>query len=164
MSQENVEIVRELIDRSNAGDVPGMLELVSPEIVGFPATDQPESGILRGPAEFATYLQSWHDAWGERTVAPREFIDRGDWVIVTLKLVVRGRASGIPVTADDAHLWRFRGGRAIEYRECGTKEKALEAAGLSEQAMSQVNVDLVWRHTGNVDIAETHRPVTAGGR
>jgi hypothetical protein len=44
MPQENVEVVRELIDRSNAGDVSGMLELMSPEIVGFPATDLPESG------------------------------------------------------------------------------------------------------------------------
>jgi ketosteroid isomerase-like protein len=132
MSQENVEIVRKLIDRSNAGDVPGMLELVSPEMVGFPAADLPESGIVRGPAEFATYLQTWHEAWGERTVEPREFIDQGDWVIVTLRFVARGRASGIPVTTDEAHLWRFRDGRALEYRECGTKEKALEVAGLSE--------------------------------
>jgi ketosteroid isomerase-like protein len=76
--------------------------------------------------------QSWHEAWGERTVEAREFIDRGDCVIVTLRLVARGRASGIPVTTDEAHLWRFRDGRAIEYRECGTKAKALEAAGLSE--------------------------------
>ena len=132
MSQANVELVRELINRSNAGDVPGMLELMSPDIVGFPAADLPESGIVRGPAEFATYLQTWHEAWRERTVEPREFIDGGDFVIVTLRLVARGRASGIPVTVDEAHLWRFRDGKAIEYRECGTKAKALEAAGLKE--------------------------------
>ena len=132
MSQENVEIVRQLIDRSNADDVPGMMELVSPEIAGFPATDQPESEILRGAAEFASYLQGWHEAWGERTVEAREFLDGGDWVIVMLRLAARGRASGIPVTADEAHLWRFRDGKAIEYRECGTKEKALEAAGRRE--------------------------------
>jgi uncharacterized protein len=132
MTQENVEIVRELINRSNAGDVAGMLELMSPDIVGFPAADLPESGIVRGPAEFAAYLRTWHEAWRERTVEPREFIDRGDFVIVTLRLVARGRASGIPVTVDEAHLWRFRNGRAIEYRECGTKARGLEAAGLSE--------------------------------
>jgi ketosteroid isomerase-like protein len=132
MSQENVEVVRQLIDRSNAGDVPGMLKLVSPDLVGFPGQDQPESGVLRGPAEFANYLQRWHDAWVERVIEPREFIAGGDYVIVTLRLVARGRASGVPITVDEAHLWRFRDGKAIEYRECGTKEKALEAAGLEE--------------------------------
>jgi ketosteroid isomerase-like protein len=109
-----------------------MLELMSPEIVGFPAADQPESEILRGPTEFGSDLHAWHEAWGERTVEAREFIDRGDYVIVMLRLVAQGRASGIRVNADDAHLWPFRDGKAVEYRECGTREKALEAAGLRE--------------------------------
>ena len=125
-------MVRQLINHWNADDLAGMLELLSPEMVGFPAKDQPESRILRGRDAFARYFESWHEAWGERTVEVRELVEAGDYVIAVLRLVAQGRASGFPITAHDVHLWRFRDGKAVEYRECGTKERAFEAVGLSE--------------------------------
>jgi ketosteroid isomerase-like protein len=122
MSQENVEMVRQLINRWNADDLAGMLELLSPEMVGFPAKDQPESSVLRGRAAFAHYFESWHEAWGERTVEVRELVEAGDYVIAVLRLVAQGRASGFPISAHDVHLWRFRDGKAVEYRECGPRK------------------------------------------
>ena len=70
-------MVRQLINRWNADDLAGMLELLSPEMVGFPAKDQPESRVLRGRDAFARYFESWHEAWGERTVEVRELVEAG---------------------------------------------------------------------------------------
>jgi hypothetical protein len=44
----------------------------------------------------------------------------------------RGRISQADVSGDEVWLMRFKEGRCVEYRECGTKERALEAAGLRE--------------------------------
>jgi hypothetical protein len=34
------------------------------------------------------------------------------------------------ISAEDAWLYRFRNDEIVEYRECGSEERALEAAGL----------------------------------
>jgi ketosteroid isomerase-like protein len=61
-----------------------------------------------------------------------EFIDLDDYVVVVGRVRGQGRTSGVEVGDDEAWLWRFRDGHAVEYRKCGTKQRALEAAGLSE--------------------------------
>jgi ketosteroid isomerase-like protein len=132
VSRENVEIVRRLVDRANANDVSGMLEFVAPEIVCVPAADQPEAQALRGRDEFGRYLEGWRDAWGEHATEVDEIVDGGEYVVVTGRLVGRGRASGVEVAGDETWLWRFRDGKAIEYRECGTKARALAVARLEE--------------------------------
>jgi ketosteroid isomerase-like protein len=148
MSRENVEIVRRLIERANAHDVSGMLDLMSPDIVCFPAGDQPEARVLRGHDEFKQYLEGWRDAWGEHVTEVDELMDGGEYVVVSGRLVGRGRTSGIEVAAEETWLWRFRDGKAIEYRECRTKANALEAAGLREKATSEENIDVVRRMLG----------------
>jgi hypothetical protein len=43
-----------------------------------------------------------------------------------------GRSSRVIVESGDAWLYRFKNGMITESRECGSREKALEAAGIRE--------------------------------
>jgi ketosteroid isomerase-like protein len=52
MSQENVEVARRLHELLNRGDLEGMAALLAPDIVCFPASDQPESKPFRGRDAF----------------------------------------------------------------------------------------------------------------
>jgi ketosteroid isomerase-like protein len=63
-------------------------------------------------------------------IEPGEYLDLGECVVVVGRVNARGRGSGVETADTHAWLIRFRDGKAIEYRECGTKERALEAAGL----------------------------------
>jgi len=132
MSEENVEVVRQMIALNNARDFDGVLDFMAVDIECFPADDQPESESFRGREAFAAYYKEWLETFDEYVIEPSEYLDRGEYVILVGRVVGRGRLSQAQVSDEDAWLYRFRRGKVVEYRECGTKARALEAAGLSE--------------------------------
>jgi ketosteroid isomerase-like protein len=130
MSGENVEVARRWMDLVNRGDVEGLARLVAPDIACFPASDQPESAPFRGRDAFIDYANGWLEAFDQYVIEPSEYVELDECVVVVGRVTARGRGSGAETA--DTHAWLicFRGGKATEYRECGTKEVALEAAGL----------------------------------
>jgi ketosteroid isomerase-like protein len=130
VSQENVEIARRWTQLANSADVAGVLRLMAPDIQCFPAEDQPESSRgFRGREAFARYIEPWLEAFDDYRIEVSEYIDLGEYVVIVARINARGRESGAETSDDEVWLMRFRDGKAIEYRECRTKEKALEAAG-----------------------------------
>jgi ketosteroid isomerase-like protein len=133
MSQENVEIAKRWTQLANSGDIAGVLGLMAPDIQCFPAEDQPESSRgFRGREAFARYVEPWRDAFDDYRIEVSEYIDLGEYVVIVARLNARGRLSGVETSDDEVWLMRFRDSKAIEYRECRTKEQALQAAGLRE--------------------------------
>jgi ketosteroid isomerase-like protein len=132
MSQENVEIVRRLAERINAGDIDGMLRFISSEIEYRTRENEPDAGVFRGQEEFAKFADSWLGAFDEYEVEIYEYIDAGEYVVVPGRARGRGRTSGIVVDAEETWVWRIRGGKAVECREYANKAEALETLGLSE--------------------------------
>jgi ketosteroid isomerase-like protein len=43
-----------------------------------------------------------------------------------------GQTGGVPVDALVAHVWTVRGGEVVRFETFGSREEALEAAGLRE--------------------------------
>jgi ketosteroid isomerase-like protein len=132
VSQENVEIVRRMFEHFRRGDVGRTAESMSDDVLCVTAPDQPDAQVFSGRAEFVAYGQSWLEVFDEYEVETIEFFDKGDYVVVVGHIRARGRSSGAEIESDDAWLYRLRDGKVIEYRECGTREQALEAAGLRE--------------------------------
>jgi ketosteroid isomerase-like protein len=132
MSQENVEIVRRMVEFANLRDVEGITALMSPDIECFPAAEQPEAEGFCGREAFTEYVNEWLLAFDEYEMVVSEYLDLGEYVVAVGRVTGHGRESGATVSDAEAWLYRFRDGMAVEYRECGTKAKALEAAGLSE--------------------------------
>ena len=134
MSQANIEVVQRLAERINAGDIDGMLHLISPEIEYWTREDEPDAGVFRGHKEFAEFANSWLSAFDEYEVEVYEYIDADDYVVVPGRARGRGRNSGATVDAHETWVWRIRDGKAVECREYADKAQALEAVGLSESA------------------------------
>ena len=80
----------------------------------------------------AEYAGGWLDAFDPYVLEASEYLDLGECVVVLGRVVGSPRETGVTVADDEAWLYRFSGGEVIEYRECGTKANALEAAGLTE--------------------------------
>jgi ketosteroid isomerase-like protein len=131
-SEQNVEIVRRLAERINAGDIDGMLRLISPEIEYRTRENEPDAGVFRGQEEFAKFADSWLGAFDEYQVEIYEYIDAGEYVVVPGRARGRGRTSGIAVDAEETWVWRIRDGKAVECCEYANKAEALEAVGLIE--------------------------------
>jgi hypothetical protein len=65
-------------------------------------------------------------------VIPEEFIDAGDRVLVRVRQMARGAASGIPVEGEFWFVIEMRGRKAAKLSFYVRRADALEAAGLRE--------------------------------
>jgi ketosteroid isomerase-like protein len=121
MSQESVEIVRRFL----ALDVDQALTYADPDIVWNPTEESP----TRGHDAVRASLARWKAAWDDYRLMPEEFEDRGDRVVVTVRLEARGRASGVEVGARFYDVYTLRDGKIVRMDQFTERSEALEAVG-----------------------------------
>jgi ketosteroid isomerase-like protein len=135
MSQEIVEIAREVFDRAFVRwDLDGALQLIDAEgEMDWSASLAPYSGVYHGHAEIRATWQQWKDAWDEWTPEVIEAIEVDASIVVLVTLInARGKGSGVPVRAGGASIWTIRDGKVSRVKLFQSKAEALEAVGLSE--------------------------------
>ena len=138
MSQENVEVVRQVFDAAARRDQATALALYHPEIewdTSRPGTpgDMAGSGVYRGHDGLRKWFRSWHDAWDDLVDDCEELTDAGERVVSVSTMRARGRTSGANVTSRRySGVWTIREGKVTRVVWFATREEALEAAGLSE--------------------------------
>ena len=132
MSQENVELARRGYERFNARDLTAFFDVFDSDLVYRNRTDEPDARVYHGLEDFKGYVATWLDTFDDLRFEVHEVVNFGDRVVVVTDLLGRGRETGADVRGAYVFLWAIREGRAVEIREYGTKEEALEAAGLSE--------------------------------
>jgi ketosteroid isomerase-like protein len=130
MSQENVKIVRRSYDAYLRGDLESSLADVDPEIEVYDH-DIPESGEYRGFDGLLRWQADWESSWESWRWDPEEFIEAGERVVAVLRVHARGRQSGIDIERVDGAVWTFRDGKCVRLDYYGSRDQALEAAGLS---------------------------------
>jgi len=135
MSQENVEIVRHLVDAWNRQDAEAILALIHPEGEYVNAPMAVEPGTRRGHDEIVAVL---HKQWEILSGALQEIdriVDRGDEIITVVHVSRTLPGSDARIRNRLLMLWRFRDGKVIRVEQLGGGAEfpeALEAAGLSE--------------------------------
>ena len=132
MSQENVEIVKRMIDAYNQRDLAGLEAFSHPDVeLDWSASRGFVAGVYRGFDEFERFWRSYFDAFEEMAAEPERFIDAGESVIVPNVVYIRGR-DGIEVSARSAIVFTFRSHRITRMCLYQETEQALKAAGLKE--------------------------------
>ncbi len=86
--------------------------------------------VFRGREGFAQLVAMLRDAWAEWRFEPERFLDAGDQVVVFVRVVAEGSASGVPIELPDAHVVTVRDGRLMSTFVYRDRPEALEAAGL----------------------------------
>ena len=132
MSQENVEIVRRVLDAFNRRDEEGMLADLHPEVEWVNPPDAVEPGIRSGHEEFASATQAVADTFEDTHVEVHEAVDAGDQVVVVAKMRGRGRESGVDFEVWLSYVFTFRDGKAARFEWFNSPTQAFEAAGLRE--------------------------------
>jgi ketosteroid isomerase-like protein len=121
---DNVEIVRRFL----VADVDEALTYADPGIVWNPI----EESSTQGHDAVRASLARWKGEWDDYELAPEEFVDRGDWVVVTVRLRGRGRSSGVEVDARFYDVYTLRDGKIVRMDQFTERSEALEAVGRSE--------------------------------
>ena len=70
--------------------------------------------------------------WHDYKVMPEEFVDRGDRVVVTVRLQGRGRGSGVEVDARFYDVYTLRDGLIVRMDQFTERSQALAAVGQAE--------------------------------
>jgi ketosteroid isomerase-like protein len=131
MSQENVEIMREVINAFNAGDFDAALKYASPDFeMDLSRAIGPQHGVFSLP-QVKGFWAEFADAWESFRLEPHEFIDAGEHVVVPWTIHGRGRG-GIEVSSDVAWVWTFHNGAVTRGSMYQERREALDAVGLSE--------------------------------
>jgi ketosteroid isomerase-like protein len=136
MSQENVEIVRAVIDAWNSGEfealVPYMAEGIEwLEVGGLHET--PAGGEVRGRDNVQSGFESLSEAWQSYRLEPEEVREAGqDRIFAVLREAARGRASGLEVSGRWGYVVTLQDRKLTRVEAYRDPEEAREAAGLSE--------------------------------
>jgi ketosteroid isomerase-like protein len=129
MSQENLELARELIDRWNRGEREFSDDEVAPDVqVVSRFQTEPfrgRDGLRRWMQEIDLHFKEWHlviDKWR----------DAGDLVVGLGHIELRGQESGVELEQPMGWLIGYRDGRLLSMQTFPTPGEALEAAGIGD--------------------------------
>ena len=128
MSQENVEIVREVYDAYSRGDYARVGGFHDPHIVVVTLED----GVVYGNDAALANYERWNEAWEWTETTVEEVIGHGNQVFLAARFQARGRGSGVEIDTRIYEVFTLRDGKIVRIDEFTEREKALEAAGLSE--------------------------------
>ena len=116
----NVDLIRGIYDAFGAGDVPGVLGRMSPDIEWNEAESFPyaDGNPYRGPdAILGGVFARLGGEWDGFAAVPEEFLDAGDSVVVLGRYRGTCKATGEPVDAQMAHVWRVKDGKAAAFQQ-----------------------------------------------
>src|SRR5215207_8421199 len=132
MSQENVEIVRRVIDAYNRRDFEALRALNHIDLeVDWSASRGLEAGIYHGEDEAIGLIRNFLEMFERINLEPDRFIESGNLVVVPNSAYLRGR-DGIETVARSALVFEVRSGRVARIRLYQETHEALEAIGLRE--------------------------------
>jgi ketosteroid isomerase-like protein len=134
MSQENVDIVREvmgLLDRPE-GNEAALLERFAPDVRIDMSRRVFNPDVYEGHAGLRRLGMEIREVWEEFRIEAERFVDAGDRVVVIETRRGRGKESGVEVEQRAGVIWTHRRGQVIRMETDFEPQEALEAVGMSD--------------------------------
>src|SRR4051794_37680825 len=113
MSQENVEVVRQIYDGWSRGDFSVGTSLMAPEFEWHQHAEAVEPGSHRGAA-IGGAISKIFEVYEDFRFVPDEYIDAGDKVVVTARAQATGRGSGVELDVRYSFVWTVRRGKLAD--------------------------------------------------
>ena len=132
MSRDNLELAERAFSAFNRGEIPRVLDMLSPDVEIYASPELANAGSYRGHDGFLAWLERWLDAWESFRVEVDDYIAEGDDVIVVIRQYGRGKGSGLEVQMDAAFMLTVRDGKAVRLHLYPDKAKALQAIAQPE--------------------------------
>jgi ketosteroid isomerase-like protein len=129
MSQEALEIVRQVSERWNAHDIDGLFELYHDDMVVVTGEHWPDgNAVLEGKPRFRESTHEWLDVWQSVHVETDAVEAYGDRVVAHGNWVTKGRVSGMEGTVPIHIVFTVRDGRIARVEWFPDHDRAVAAA------------------------------------
>ena len=140
MSQENVEIVRAMLDTWNTRGIDETIDAFDPhvELVDLQsAMGMQDRG--RGPDELDRMARQWSEIFDDWGLEVCDLVDLcGDFVLAEVRFDGVGRDSGAPVSNRQFEVYRLAAGKIVEIRVgFRDRDEALEWTGHRRAALAE---------------------------
>lgn len=121
MSQENVEIVRAVLDASSQGDVEAFMTALDSAIEWTPVRDDPDFRVHRGLEDVTAWLAEWTEVFPDMRWEAGPIVDAGDDVVVAVvRALGRGDSTGADVGSTAYPVsFTIRSGKIVRIDESG---------------------------------------------
>jgi ketosteroid isomerase-like protein len=118
MSEQTVELVKDVYGAFDRGDVPAVLGAFAEDIEWFEAEGMPYGGLHRGPEAVAqkVFGPITEDVDGFALVR-EEFLASGGTVAAVVRYTGTGKATGKPLDLPAVHVWDIRDGKLARFRQ-----------------------------------------------
>jgi ketosteroid isomerase-like protein len=132
MSSGNAAVIRGIYDAFAAGDVEAVLAAMSPDIVWNEAENVPyaDNNPYCGPeAVLSGVFGRLGTEWDGFAAVIDEILDAGDAVVALGHYQGTYRATGQPIRAQLAHVWRLADGKAVAFQQYTDTLQVARATG-----------------------------------
>jgi ketosteroid isomerase-like protein len=126
--QARVELVRDIIDALNRGDVDAMLARMHPDFEWTPLEESPVARVYRGHEQVRRYVEDWLGTFESLRISLEEATEVSGRVVAVVSGHGRGRASGLALDSRFCQVWTVRADQAVAMEEHATREQAHAAA------------------------------------
>ncbi len=114
-----LEAARSSYEAFARGDLDAVVADMHSEIEWHQAQGLPHGGLYRGLDEvrrrvFDPLDEEW---WEEFHADPDEFLEAGEHVVVLGRYTGRAKGTGKPLDVPFVHVWSFRAGKAVRFRQ-----------------------------------------------
>jgi ketosteroid isomerase-like protein len=145
MSQQYTENIARAYKAMSRLDAEAMVALCEPDVEFRSRIADADDVTYRGHDGIRDYMANLAEVFEWVQTEPLEVVEGSDRAVVCNRFRARGRHSGAEVEDRFFQALRFRDDKVQWWAFYPSKAEALEALGLSEQAMSQENVEIVKR-------------------
>jgi ketosteroid isomerase-like protein len=134
MSQEHLELVRQVVDATNRGDADAFVATLSPDVEWEDNLFWTEGArTYRGAAEVREWLAQVWEPWESLRMEALEIIAASDGhLLVGFELTASGKESGAETQARFWTVSRIADGKIRTRKAYLDRAEAIQAAGLSE--------------------------------
>jgi ketosteroid isomerase-like protein len=132
MSEENVEVIRRLVDGWNRADLDACMRLFDSDAEFIADPSWPEPGPFKGRRAIREFLEGFREAWTGNHSVIADLRAPGETVVARIELQGRGLASGIDAALSITSVNKFEHRKIVRQQWYLDHGAALEAAGLSE--------------------------------
>ena len=133
MSAENVALVRGIYDAFGAGDVPGVINRMTPGIIWHEAEDFPyaDGNPYVGPEAVANgVFMRCATEWDGFGVEVDEILDAGETIVALGHYVGTYKVTGKAMRTQLVHVWRIEGGKAARFQQYANTLHVAHVTGL----------------------------------
>jgi SnoaL-like domain len=131
MSQEQIERLRPVLAEWAKGNLWAVAGLLAPDVTFY--AGMPASFVAHGPEQTTRLVLDFLSQWSTYRIETDEVEDLGeDNILVTGRQSGKGKVSGAETDFPIFVVWRFRGAEVVGVYLEGTRDAAIEAAGLGD--------------------------------